>query len=123
MQARLEHDHPEFTPFGAGKSFRRPSTLSSLPNLVIQVAKDTLNARPMFDEFPAGKGKVLCQDDAAGDPASLGTACLLFAAAEEGDVTSGAREMLMVKGVNMWQAVRLEAEFLENDACRVSCAR
>ncbi|GHJ87828.1 hypothetical protein NliqN6_4230 [Naganishia liquefaciens] len=118
FQARLEYDHPGLTPFGNEKNLIPPRSLLDLPALVLHVAKDTLNARPTSDDFPAGKGQVLCRDDAAGDPASLGIACLLFALAEEGDVASGGSERLVVRDVSMLQAVRLEAEFLEKDACR-----
>jgi hypothetical protein len=45
---------------------------------------------------------------------------LLYGIAEEGDNARGKRDKLEVKGVNMLEAVKLETEFLERDACRVS---
>lgn len=81
-----------------------------------------LETRPTTEEFPAGKGKVLCRDDAAGDPASLGIACLLYGIAEKEDVKAGRKaeeQMARTNGVGMLEAAELEASFLENDACRV----
>jgi hypothetical protein len=123
LQARLELNHPDLTPFNTDTMFNPPHSLSDLPDFLIRVAEETLSSRPTIDEFPAGKGKVLCEDTAAGDPASLGIACLLYGMAEEGDVEEGKRDRLEVKGVSMLEAVKLETEFLERDACRVSFSR
>lgn len=48
---------------------------------------------------------------------------MLFSLAEEGEVASGKKERLKVKGVSMLEAVKLEADFLDNDACRVSSGK
>ncbi|KAJ9121487.1 hypothetical protein QFC22_002103 [Naganishia vaughanmartiniae] len=122
LQARLELDNPELTPFAAGKGLHLLSlSRCNLPKHLIDLAESTLRARPTAVEFPTGKGQVLCRDDAAGDPASLGIACLIYALAEDNDVEKGRMkedEKLTVKGVSMMQAVEAEIEFLDKSAYR-----
>ncbi|KAJ9119811.1 hypothetical protein QFC24_005524 [Naganishia onofrii] len=122
LQARLELDNPELTPFAAGHDIdHSPLSVPDLPEHLVALAQNTLRARPTVQEFPAGKGQVLCLDDAAGDPASLGIACLMYALAEDNDVQAGQSkkdDKLKVKGVSMMQAVQAEVEFLDKSACR-----
>lgn len=125
MQARLELDDPHLTPFGPSKNFQSPDSLKALPTHLIDTALQVLRTRPTAEVFPAGKGKVLCRDDAAGDPASLGIPCLLYGLAERGDVEAGTKtegQMAKANDVGMLEAVELEANLLEEDACRVCAA-
>ncbi|KAJ9111582.1 hypothetical protein QFC20_002557 [Naganishia adeliensis] len=121
LQARLELDDTDLTPFGLSKTFQLPDSLTKLPPHLINTALRVLHARPTAEEFPAGKGKVLCLDDAAGDPASLGIACLLYGLAEREDVRAERKleeQVERVNGVGMLEAVELEASFLQEDARR-----
>jgi hypothetical protein len=43
---------------------------------LLSLVKQILSERPTEEQFPQGKGLILVEDGAAGDPASLGTHCL-----------------------------------------------
>jgi hypothetical protein len=46
---------------------------------LLSLVKQILSERPTEEQFPQGKGLILVEDGAAGDPASLGTHCLTVA--------------------------------------------
>lgn len=46
---------------------------------MLSLVKQILSERPTEEQFPQGKGLILVEDGAAGDPASLGTLCLTVA--------------------------------------------
>ncbi|KAG7528599.1 hypothetical protein FFLO_06053 [Filobasidium floriforme] len=75
VEAELEYNHPAFTPFSP-QGAPKPNTL---PPILLSIVKQILSERPTEEQFPQGKGLILVEDGAAGDPASLGTHCLTVA--------------------------------------------
>lgn len=110
MNALLEYHHPSFTPFSRPDTEKEPTIPEDLLNLVVKI----LAEKPTAEKFPRGKGLILVEDDAAGDPASLGTHCLTVLNAKT-IVPTERVDMSVLK-----RAIEDEMEFLLEHAPKVS---
>lgn len=90
-QAFLEADYPSLSVFSPTNPFPVPDPLPSgeIPK-IIDIAATTLRNRP-DDSVSANGGKTLLEDEAAGDPPSLGVAVLLANASTNNGEVDGAR--------------------------------
>ncbi|WVQ75720.1 hypothetical protein IAR50_005350 [Cryptococcus sp. DSM 104548] len=112
-QAILESTYPSLSIFSPLSPLPLPSSLASSDvSEILSIAQVTLQQRPATNtSVEARGGSTLLQDDAAGDPASLGVAVLL-ANASSGDA--------QVDGVGYGEAAEAELNYLLYDVPRTS---
>ena len=113
-EAILEYQYPQYSVFSNSNPYNAltpPPTLGDI-SLVFDIAQFTMDNRPPTNSSAAAQGgSSLLQDDAAGDPASLGVSILLVNRS-----TSNAQ----VSGVGFGDAATSELEYLLYDVPRVS---
>ena len=118
VEAELEYHHPSFSPFSAADT----SALLDIPPVLLSLAKQIIADKPTAESFPRGKGLILVEDDAAGDPASLGTHCLTvlnYLARKQKQGTSDGAEQEFVDKLR--KAIDGEMLFLLEHAPKVCC--
>ncbi|AFR94210.1 hypothetical protein C343_02279 [Cryptococcus neoformans C23] len=112
-QAILESKYPSYSVFASTSSIPLPNDFDEDDiKDVVAVAEETMNNRPPSNtSASAHGGSTLLEDDAAGDPASLGVTILLANAS-----TGNAQ----VNGVSYGDAAREELNYLLYDVPRTS---